>query len=83
MAKNKKIQKFPENFIHCGISEQAMLDIASGLANTVLVINPEVSTPFVNFTHRDKHFIFGDGCAATVVQKDSTSDKAFKIIDRK
>ena len=53
------------------------------LANTILVINPEVSTPFVNFTHRDKHFIFGDGCAATIVQKDSTSDKAFKIIDRK
>ncbi len=25
-------EKFPENFIHCGISEQAMLDIASGLA---------------------------------------------------
>ena len=61
----------------------AYSDIASGLANTILVINPEVSTPFVNFTHRDKHFIFGDGCAATVVQKDSTSSKAFKIIDRK
>ena len=61
----------------------AYSDIASGIADTVLVINPEVSTPFVNFTHRDKHFIFGDGCAATIVQKDSTSDKAFKIIDRK
>ena len=61
----------------------AYSDIASGLANTILVINPEVSTPFVNFTHRDKHFIFGDGCAATVVQKDSSSNKAFKIIDRK
>ena len=61
----------------------AYSDIASGLANTILVINPEVSTPFVNFTHRDKHFIFGDGCAATVVQRDSTSSKAFKIIDRK
>ena len=61
----------------------AYSDIASGLANSVLVINPEISTPFVNFTQRDKHFIFGDGCAATVVQRDSTSDKAFKIIDRK
>ena len=61
----------------------AYSDIASGLANSVLIINPEISTPFVNFTHRDKHFIFGDGCAATVVQRDSTSDKAFKIIDRK
>lgn len=25
-------ERFPKNFIHCGISEQAMLDIASGLA---------------------------------------------------
>ena len=61
----------------------AYSDIASGLAKTILVINPEVSTPFVNFTHRDKHFIFGDGCAASIIQKDSASKKAFKIIDRK
>ena len=25
-------EKFPKNFLHCGISEQAMLDIASGIA---------------------------------------------------
>ena len=61
----------------------AYSDIASGLAKTILVINPEISTPFVNFTHRDKHFIFGDGCAATIVQKDSNSKNAFKILDRK
>lgn len=61
----------------------AYSDIASGLANTVLVINPELSTPFVNFTHRDKHFIFGDACAASVIQKDSSSKKSFKILDRK
>ena len=24
--------KFPNNFLHCGISEQAMIDMASGLA---------------------------------------------------
>ena len=28
----------------------AVSDIASGIANTVLVINPEISTPFVNYT---------------------------------
>tara|TARA_B100001063_G_C16754360_1_gene552206 strand:+ start:1132 stop:2247 length:1116 start_codon:yes stop_codon:yes gene_type:complete len=61
----------------------AYSDIASGLANTILVINPEISTPFVNFTHRDKHFIFGDGCAATIVQKNSNSLNSFKILDRK
>jgi len=61
----------------------AYSDIASGLANTILVINPEISTPFVNFTQRDKHFIFGDACAATIVQKNASSKKSFKIIDRK
>ena len=25
-------ERFPDNFLHCGISEQAMLDIATGLA---------------------------------------------------
>ena len=25
-------ERFPDNFLHCGISEQAMLDVASGLA---------------------------------------------------
>lgn len=61
----------------------AFSDIASGLAKTILVINPEISTPAVNFTHRDKHFIFGDGCAATIIQKDSSSEKSFRILDRK
>ena len=61
----------------------AYSDIASGLAETILVINPEINTPHVNYTHRDKHFIFGDGCAASVVQKNSSSNKAYNIIDRK
>lgn len=61
----------------------AYSDIASGLANTILIINPEISTPSVNFTRRDIHFIFGDACAATVIQKNSKSEKSFKILDRK
>ena len=31
-ALDKLRSKFPKNFIHCGISEQAMLDVASGLS---------------------------------------------------
>ena len=61
----------------------AYSDIASGLANTILVINPEISTPCVDFTRKDIHFIFGDACVATIVQKDSTSEHRVKIIDRK
>ena len=42
-------EKFPKNFVHCGISEQAMLDIASGLAlegNKVFVY---AMSPFLSF----------------------------------
>ena len=60
----------------------AISDISSGVANNVLVINPEISTPFVNYAKRDIHFIFGDGCVATVVSKNINSN-SFKIIDRK
>ena len=61
----------------------AFSDISSGLADTVLVINPEISTPFVNYAKRDIHFIFGDGCVATIISKNKTSDNCYKIIDRK
>ena len=61
----------------------AYSDIASGLANTVLVINPEISTPFVNYAKRDIHFIFGDGCVATVISNNKKSNNQYKILDRK
>ena len=61
----------------------AYSDIASGLADTVLVINPELTSPHNDFTLRDSHFIFGDACVATVVQKDSTSKNRARILDRK
>ena len=61
----------------------AYSDIASGLAETILVVNPEISTPFVNYARRDIHFIFGDGCVATIVSKNNNSKYSHKIIDRK
>ena len=61
----------------------AYSDIASGLAETILVVNPEISTPAVNFGKRDIHFIFGDGCVATIIKKGSNSKKSFKVLDRK
>jgi len=59
----------------------AYTDIASGMADTVLVINPEITTPGLSFTNRDVHFIFGDGCVATILQRNNA--KGFKILDRK
>jgi len=61
----------------------AYSDIASGLAKTILVINPELTSPHNDFTLRDSHFIFGDACVATVVQKDSLSKNRVRIKDRK
>ena len=61
----------------------AYSDIASGLADTILVVNPEISTPAVNFGKRDIHFIFGDGCVASIIRKNSSSEKSFRILDRK
>ena len=65
-----------------GISN-AMADIAAGKAETILVINPEITTAHNNMKSRESHFIFGDVCTASVVQKNSLSNNKFKILDTK
>ncbi|AXR07511.1 beta-ketoacyl-ACP synthase III [Salinimonas sediminis] len=47
--------------------------IAAGTAGCVLVINPELVSPQVNYTDRDSHFIFGDVATATVLEKAETA----------
>ena len=42
--------------------QQARDMIASGSANCVLMLNPEICTGHLNFRDRDSHFIFGDVC---------------------
>ena len=61
----------------------AYSDIASGLASTILVINPELTSPGNDFRIRDSHFIFGDACVATIVQSQAINDQSFKILNRK
>lgn len=61
----------------------AYSDIASGKANKILVINPEITSAHSNYKNRDCHFIFGDICTAAVVEKDSKSSKKFKIHNAK
>lgn len=43
--------------------------IAAGSARCVLVINPELTSPQVNYTDRDSHFIFGDVSTALVLER--------------
>ena len=56
--------------------------IRSGTAKTVLVINPEILSPQINYRDRDSHFIFGDVATASVLEDESTatSEHQFKII---
>lgn len=42
--------------------------IAAGSAKCVLAINPELTTPQINFTDRDAHFIFGDVSTAVIME---------------
>jgi len=59
--------------------------IAAGTAKSVLVINPELTSPQVNYCDRDSHFIFGDVATAMVVESSSTADSEhiFEILSTK
>ncbi|MFC4700307.1 beta-ketoacyl-ACP synthase III [Glaciecola siphonariae] len=47
--------------------------VAAGTARAVLVINPELVSPQINYTDRDSHFIFGDVATATIIESDKTA----------
>ena len=63
--------------------QNAYNDIQSGAADKVLVVNPEICSGHLNFKDRDAHFIFGDACTAVILERDSQSDQAFKILGTK
>lgn len=48
--------------------------IAAGSARCVLVINPELTSPQVNYRDRDSHFIFGDVSTAVVLEPAADAD---------
>ncbi len=56
--------------------------LAAGSAECVLVINPELTTPQVNFTDRDGHFIFGDVSTATILETvdTCTSKHSYEVL---
>ncbi len=59
--------------------------IAAGSSKGVLVINPELTSPQVNYKDRDSHFIFGDVGTAVVLQpKDRVrSPHAYEVLGLK
>lgn len=59
--------------------------VAAGTARAVLVINPELTSPQLNYGDRDSHFIFGDVATALIVERadEATSDHIFDILSTK
>ncbi|MGH1541179.1 MAG: beta-ketoacyl-ACP synthase III [Arenicella sp.] len=59
--------------------------VFSGTAGCVLVINPELTSPQVNYCDRDSHFIFGDVATATVIESaaTATSEHRYEILNTK
>jgi beta-ketodecanoyl-[acyl-carrier-protein] synthase len=59
--------------------------VAAGTAKAVLVINPELVSPQINYTDRDSHFIFGDVATATILEtaETVTSEHAFTVLSTK
>ncbi|TYL47769.1 beta-ketoacyl-ACP synthase III [Marinomonas sp. IMCC 4694] len=62
--------------------QRAVDAIKAGSAKGVLVINPELTSPQVNYMDRDSHFIFGDVATAVVVESSETcqSKHAFDVL---
>ena len=59
--------------------------IKAGTAKCVLVINPELTSPQVNYKDRDGHFIFGDVSTAVVIEGSETcnSEHSYDILGTK
>lgn len=62
--------------------QRAVDAIRAGSARAVLVINPELTSPQVNYTDRDSHFIFGDVSTAVVLEReeDASGPHRFRVL---
>jgi beta-ketodecanoyl-[acyl-carrier-protein] synthase len=59
--------------------------VTAGTARCVLLINPELTSPQVNYCDRDSHFIFGDVATAAIVERADTctAPGCFEILHTK
>ena len=65
--------------------QNAVNDIKSGTAKSILVVDPEICSAHLNFKDRDGHFIFGDVCTASVIESSdvASSDVLYEILGTK
>ena len=55
--------------------------IRAGSAKKALVVNPEICSGHLEWRYRDCHFIFGDVCTATLIEREAEAAKPlFKIL---
>ncbi len=58
--------------------------IRSGSARAILVVNPEICSGHLEWRDRDCHFIFGDVCTATLIErKEDVTALHFEVISTK
>ena len=61
--------------------DMAVNAIRTGSARAILVVNPEITSPHLAWRDRDCHFIFGDVCTATLVERlDNAPASAFEVL---
>ena len=61
--------------------EQAVNAVRAGTAKCVLMVNPEITSAHLEWRDRDCHFIFGDVCTATLVERlDNAPAGAFEVL---
>ena len=54
--------------------------IATGTADAVLMVNPEITSAHLNFRDRDSHFIFGDVATAVIVENADHATQGWDIL---
>lgn len=58
--------------------------IRAGSARAILVVNPEICSGHLEWRDRDCHFIFGDVCTATLIErKEAASRPHFEVLSTK
>jgi len=54
--------------------------IATGTADAVLMVNPEICSGHLNFRDRDSHFIFGDVATAVIVERADQAQGGWDVL---
>lgn len=54
--------------------------VATGTADAVLMVNPEICSGHLNFRDRDSHFIFGDVATAVIVERADQAEGGWDVL---